>query len=290
VKTTARHVSTIGESVRAALAPLPRGGVDPAAVSTPTSAVPVGAQLYTLREEAAVDLPGVLARLDAVGFVGVEFAGFYGLTPADVERALAKTGLRVASAHVGLAEADAFKAALDDHAAIGCDTVVIPAAFEPGFGDLDKVRGTADRVNDAHEMARARGLTLGYHNHYWELEPILEDGRPALLHFFEHLAPEVVAEVDIYWAQVGGADPASIVSELGARATLLHVKDGPADAPASANVAVGDGAVDTRRVLTAATAARWHLVEFDRCDTDIFDAVERSYGFLVANGLSRGRR
>jgi hypothetical protein len=54
-------------------------------------------------------------------------------------------------------------------------------------------------------------------------------------------------------------------------------------------VAVGDGAVDTRGVLAAAAAAWWHLVEFDRCDTDMFDAVERSYEYLVGNGLSRGR-
>jgi sugar phosphate isomerase/epimerase len=249
---------------------------------------PIGVQLYSLREEAAQDLASVLARVDEIGFAGVEFAGFYGAAPSDVARALAATSLRVASAHVGLAEPDEFQAALDDHVAIGCDTVVIPAAFDPGFGDLDSVRGTADLVNRANDLARARDLTLGYHNHYWELAP-LPDGRPALLHFFEHVAPEVVAEVDIYWAQVGGSDPAEIVDALGPRATLLHVKDGPGDDRAAANVAVGDGAVDTPRVLAVAMAAQWHLVEFDRCDTDMFDAVERSYDFLVGKGLSRGR-
>jgi sugar phosphate isomerase/epimerase len=256
-------------------------------MTTPVS-VPVGVQLYSLREEAAVDFPAVLGRVGEMGFVGVEFAGFSGLSAGEVVRALEGTGLQVASAHVGLAEPDQFAAALDDHAAIGCDTVVIPAAARAGFGDLDQVKGTADLVNAANEVARARGIALGYHNHFWELVP-LDDGRPALLHFFEHLASDVIAEVDIYWAQVGGSDPAAIVTALGERCRLLHVKDGPGDDRASANVAVGDGAVDTPGVLTAATAAQWHLVEFDRCDTDTFDAVERSYGYLVGNGLSRGR-
>ena len=67
------------------------------------------------------------------------------------------------------------------------------------------------------------------------------------------------------------------------------MKDGPGDDRASANVAVGDGAVDVPAVLSAAQHARWHLIEFDRCDTDMFDAVERSYSYLVGNGLSRGR-
>ena len=109
------------------------------------------------------------------------------------------------------------------------------------------------------------------------------------MHFFEHVSPDVIAEVDIYWAQIGGSDPAAIVSELGERCRLLHVKDGPGDDRASANVAVGDGAIDTPAVLAAATSAQWHLIEFDRCDTDMFDAVERSYEYLVGNDLSRGR-
>ena len=78
------------------------------------------------------------------------------------------------------------------------------------------MRAAADRVNALVELARARGMTLGYHNHFWEFTP-MPDGRPALLHLFEHLAPDVFAEVDIYWAQVGGSDPKAIVTELGAR-------------------------------------------------------------------------
>ncbi|MEX1008728.1 MAG: sugar phosphate isomerase/epimerase [Acidimicrobiia bacterium] len=253
-----------------------------------SASVPVGVQLYSLREEAAADFPAVLERLGSIGFVGVEFAGFYGLSSSEVGRALEGTGLQVASAHVGLAEVDQFAAALDDHAAIGCDTVVIPSAPHPGFGDLDEVKGTADLVNNANEIARLRGITLGYHNHFWELFP-LDDGRPALLHFFEHVAPDVIAEVDIYWAQIGGSDPAEIVTELGERCTLLHVKDGPGDDRASSNVAVGDGVIDTPGVLAAAASAQWHLIEFDRCDTDMFDAVERSYQYLVSSDLSRGR-
>lgn len=248
----------------------------------------LGLQLYSLRDEVAADLPGVLARVDAIGYAGVEFAGFGGHSPHDVMRALTATNLAVAAAHIGLAEPDTFKAALDDHAVIGCDTAVIPAAFDPGFGDLDKVRRTADIVNGANAIARAHGFALGYHNHFWELDP-LADGRPALLHFYDHVEHDVIAEVDVYWAQVGGADPAGLVTELGSRAVLLHVKDGPADDRTSANVAVGDGAVDIAAVLGAAADARWHLVEFDRCETDIFEAIERSYAYLAGPARASGR-
>jgi sugar phosphate isomerase/epimerase len=252
------------------------------------AAPPISVQLYTLREQVAVDFPAVLRRLGAKGYAGVELAGFGALTPHQLADALAQAGLAVSSAHVGYARADEFAAALADHQVLGCDTAVIPALAAEGFADLDAVRKSAERVNRLVDVARAHGMTLGYHNHYWELTP-MPDGRPALLHFFEHVAPEVFAEVDIYWAQVGGADPAALVAELGARAALLHVKDGPADAPPSPMVAVGDGAVDIPGVLAAASEARWHIVELDRCATEMFDAVERSYDFLVGGGYSQGR-
>ena len=98
----------------------------------------------------------------------------------------------------------------------------------------------------------------------------------------------MIAEVDIYWAQVGGSDPKEIVTELGPRVGLLHVKDGPADSPKHPMVAVGDGVVDIPGVLDASPSARWHIVELDRCATDMFEAVERSYDYLVGGGYSGG--
>jgi sugar phosphate isomerase/epimerase len=248
----------------------------------------VSVQLYSLREASDADFRAVLARLGAIGFVGVETAGFHGLTGAEVRATLDAAGLVASSAHVGLAPPDDFERALDEHAALGCSMVVIPAIAPKAFADLDRIRASADLVNAANEQARARGLTLGYHNHFWELQSVISD-RPALLHLFDHLDPSVVAEVDIYWAQVGGADPVALVGELGERAALLHVKDGPGGDPAQAMVAVGDGVIDVPAVIAAAPGAQWHIIELDRCDTDMFDAVERSYHYLVDHGLSRGR-
>ena len=253
-----------------------------------SASAPISVQLYSLRDEVAVDFPAVLARLGAKGFPGVELAGFGGLTAAQLSQSLADAGLALSSAHVGLSALDEFDAALEAHQSLGCDTVVIPALPPDTFSDLDAVRAAADRANAARELTNACGLTLGYHNHWWELTP-MPDGRPALLHLFELLAPDVVAEVDIYWAQVGGSDPQEIVTELGPRVGLLHVKDGPADSPKDPMVAVGDGVVDIPGVLDASPTARWHIVELDRCATDMFEAVERSYDYLVGGGFSGGR-
>ena len=82
------------------------------------------------------------------------------------------------------------------------------------------------------------------------------------------------AEVDVYWARVGGVDPADLVAALGDRARRIHVKDGPATDAAQPMVAVGEGALDIPAVLAAAKHSEWHVVELDECDTDLFEAVE----------------
>ena len=249
---------------------------------------PIAVQLYSLRDAAAVDFPGVLARVGVMGFTGVEVAGFHDLEPAEFGRALDAAGLRLSSAHVALGDHDEYEAALDTHQELGADTVVVPFLGPDDFASADAVASAADRINRAHESTSARSLSLGYHNHWWELEQSV-DGRPALLALFDHLAPDVVAEVDVYWAQVGGVDPAELIAELGDRVALVHVKDGPADTPGSPMVAVGDGVIDVPGVLGAASAARWHIVELDNCATDMETAVERSYEYLVGSGLSAGR-
>jgi sugar phosphate isomerase/epimerase len=251
-------------------------------------AAPTSIQLYTLRDACARDFRAVLRRLGEIGYVGVETAGLHGLTATEVRATLDECGLVASSAHVNLAAPDDFSRALDEHAALGCSTVVVPVLPPKSFAGRDAIRKGADALDRANEQARERGLRLAYHNHFWELPPV--DDRPALLHLFDALDPSIVAEVDISWARVGGVDPAALLRELGPRAALLHVKDGPAEQPEQNMVAVGDGAIDVRGAIEAAPAAQWHIVELDRCDTDMFDAVARSYQYLVGSGLSRGRR
>ena len=250
-------------------------------------AVPISVQLYSLRETAQHDFGGVLERLGRAGFVGVELAGFNHLSPTEFGQVASGAGLVVSSAHV--TTGPDFAKTVETMLSLGCATLVIPYLPPEHFVDLDAVRRSADLINEASAVAQASGAAVGYHNHWWEVETMI-DGRAAFWHLYDHLSDDVFVELDTYWTTVGGADPVEVISAFGDRVRLLHVKDGPADVPESAMVAVGSGLMPVSNILAAASHADWHVVELDRCDTDMFEAVEASYDFLVGNGLSRGRR
>ncbi len=249
---------------------------------------PISVQLYSLREEASKDFRAVIARLGEIGYAGVEPAGFHDLSPKEFRQAVEAAGLEVSAAHAPLPLGDDASKLLDAQEEIGTRAYVVPFAAPDRFETEDGVKGVADELNGALEAVNGRGMTLGYHNHFWEFSNQF-GGRTAHEHLFDLLDPEIFAEVDVYWARVGGVDPAELVRALGPRARLLHVKDGPADGPRSAMTAVGDGTLDIPGILGANTSVEWHIVELDRCDGDMFEAIERSHRYLVSNGLSRGR-
>jgi len=100
----------------------------------------------------------------------------------------------------------------------------------------------------------------------------------------------VFFEVDVYWVQTAGQNPAEIVRRLGARAPLLHIKDGPCQIE-SPMTALGEGVVDLPEVVAAgAGSTEWLVVELDRCATDMIEAVRKSYHYLIGKGLGRGNK
>jgi sugar phosphate isomerase/epimerase len=111
-----------------------------------------------------------------------------------------------------------------------------------------------------------------------------------MVSLIDHLDPTVFAELDMYWATLGGADPRQVIADLGDRLWVLHVKDGPCDAPESPMVAVGSGTLDIPAILASAPTAKWHVVELDRCATDMYTAIADSYAYLVGGGFSQGRK
>jgi len=248
---------------------------------------PIALQLYSVRNALAEDFDGTLDKVAAMGYAGVEVgAETANRLPASAQR-LKDLGLTVCGVHTKVPLAEAAFDVLAAMTAFGCRHVVCAWLPIETFQTVDGIRQAAGMLNEASGVARAHGLSLSYHNHWWEFLPV--EGRLAHERLRDDLTPEVLFELDVYWAQTGGADPAAVVRQLGPRAPLLHLKDGPAKQKMPMT-ALGEGVVDIPGVVAASAGrAEWLIVELDECATDMLTAVERSYKYLVDRGLGHGR-
>jgi sugar phosphate isomerase/epimerase len=249
---------------------------------------PLALGLYSLRHEAERDFAEVLKRVAAIGYVGVEAAGLHGMAPEEFRRRIDDVALELTSCFVvELPVGAKAEAILDEQQRLGND-VVVGGLRPKDFVSQDAIARGAEQCNEACDRVRSRGMTLGYHNHWWEFADAPDGRGTAMEALLERLDPDIFLETDIYWLQTAGVDPEAMLSKLGSRVHRLHVKDGPCtqDDP---QVAVGRGAVDVPRLLAAVPSAEWHIAELDHCAGDMFEAVEASYRYLTENGLSVGR-
>jgi sugar phosphate isomerase/epimerase len=266
--------------------------------STP---LPLAVQLYTFRDPARFGGAGMgldVAALTGIaesGFLGVETVDVPGGDPAEARRVLDDLGLAVASSHSWShwTDPDAFRQATDALADLRSPRVIVspsPAELVDGGTRL------IDRLAAAADIATERGLRLGIHTHDAEVRVV--DGQRVIDRLSYGLGDRVDIQVDIFWAVVGGADPAEVIRRLGPRVVSLHLKDG-ITLPASAygdtpfvNVPVGSGSVDPAPSVAAAEAAgsvEWLIVEFDHVEGSAVEATRDSLEYLVARGLGRGR-
>jgi sugar phosphate isomerase/epimerase len=230
----------------------------------------------------------MVRKVADIGYSGVETAGFPGTTADSAGKLFHELGLKVPGAHSPLPIGDRKNEVIETMQAIGCTRIINPAFRDDHYQSLGQIKRTAETFNEAAAVAAAHGMTLGIHNHWWEYQQV--EGRYIYEVLLEHLDPAVFFEVDTYWVKVAGHDPAAVLRQLGNRAPLLHIKDGPADGTQSAMTAVGAGVLDWQAIIPAGSAAEWLIVELDRCDTDMLQAVADSYTYLTQKGYAHGRK
>ena len=240
-------------------------------------------QLYTVRNAIQEDLSGTIRRVAELGFTQVEPYNFVA-TANELGAALRENGLTAPSGHAPLLSQDQdqiFTAAKE----LGITTVIDPFIPADRWQSAEDVQATAAQLNEAAKKGAEYGVRVGYHNHQWELESIIE-GRTALEYFADLLDPEVILEVDTYWVAVGGQDPVDILTKLGDRVKFIHIKDGPLTTDTKAQLPAGKGKVAVLDVIAAAKSLEAGVVEFDDYDGDIFDGIAQSLKFLQESGTA----
>jgi len=184
--------------------------------------IPIGLQLYTVRNECGKDFPGTVAAVAKMGYAGVDFAGYYNRNAQQLKQLLDDNGLKCCGSHIGLNTlvGDQLARTVEFHKAIGNKFLIVPG----GIGGPTKQAwlDAAKRFNEVAEKLKPEGMFCGYHNHSAEFRPI--DGATPWDIFFSNTRADVVMQLDIGNAMGGGADPVAILKKYPGRARTLHVK------------------------------------------------------------------
>lgn len=249
---------------------------------------PLGLALYTVRDMLKEDFAGTVRRVAEIGYTGVETAGFPGgFDPKAAKQLFDDLDLSVISAHSKLPVGDDTHEVLDTMQTIGASYLVCPwLSPEDYFSSLDGVKRACEMLNAANEVTVNAGLRLLYHNHWFEFLEV--EGRLPYQLTLELLDDRIGFEIDTYWVRTAGQDPLKVVQEIGSRAPLLHIKDGPAEMQ-KPMLPAGLGVMDFPPIVRE-SAAEWLIIELDRYDGDMMQAVEKSYAYMTEEGLAHGRQ
>ena len=246
----------------------------------------ISLQLYTVREETARDMPGTLRRISEIGYPAVELAGYGDLSVGDLGDVLGDLGLRVSGSHVPYESWDTDpEAVVADMRTLGCAHAVVPMAPPDQREDEASVARFAENLNRWGELCRGDDVTLSYHNHDFEFAPL--GGSTMWDVLVRETDPQLVQlELDLYWIKYGGADPESVLRDVGDRVSLVHLKDMAPDDTRS-DLPVGEGTLPWTQLLEVADAAgvEWFIAEQDN-PRDALEDVKTSLQHL--RGLADG--
>jgi len=238
----------------------------------------IGLQLFTVRAALEADFDATLARVAAIGYREVEFAGYFGRSAQQVRASLRRAGLIAPSAHIPLdAIGNGWEGVLENALAIGHRYLVVASAG--AVIDLDGYRRIAERFNHAGEMAKKAGIRFAYHNHDVEFAQLA--GKLPYDVLLEATDPRYVCfEMDLYWITKAGANPLTYFARWPGRIQMVHVKDAAA-APPHRMTDVGAGMLDWRSLLGRGMQAgvKHFFVEQDEA-SDPFASVTASYAYL----------
>jgi len=231
--------------------------------------IPLGIQLWTVKSEAEKDLEGTLRKVYAAGFREIEFAGYYGKTPADLGKLMKDIGFKLVSTHAGAGDiAKRGDEIIRDAKALGLEMVVcsspmvspakdkLPWEERMKAVDLTDWKVNADLFNKFGKQVKDAGMTFGYHNHSAEFKKY--DGQTAFDYLYANTDPALVKiELDVGWVVVAQQDPIAILNKYKGRVIALHVKDVAArgaDGKEPSSVALGEGVIDWKKVIGTANA------------------------------------
>ena len=254
-------------------------GLAPVASAAARKQIPVGLQLYSLREQCKTDLPGMLAAVAKVGYKGVEFAGYHGRSAKELRKLMDDNGLVTCGTHTPYESVldDKLKDTVEFNRIIGNKFLIVPwMEGKSKQAWLDK----AKLFNEIADKVKADGMSVGYHAHAHDFQKF--EGESAWDLFFGNTKAQVIMQLDTSNCRDGGADPVAVLKKYPGRARSIHLKaSGGGD-----EAVIGEDKVDWPAVFAFCEGqgrTEWYVVEHETGKNPL-DAVTRNFQALKKMG------
>jgi sugar phosphate isomerase/epimerase len=243
--------------------------------------------MYTIRDLVAQNFVGALELAAEIGYAGVGLGDFGGLTAVEVKRQLDRLGLQAAGLHVGLeALENDLATVIQNSRSVQSPYIILTYIPEERRKTLEGWKRVAEELNGIGKEVQQAEMHFCYHNHAFEFERF--EGKAGLDWLYELTDPNwVKAELDTYWVQYGGEDPAAYIRKYARRSLLLHIKDmEPGEERFFAEI--GAGILDWPAIFAAAneSATAWYIVEQDHWRHSSAQSARMSFENLKAMGIA----
>jgi sugar phosphate isomerase/epimerase len=242
--------------------------------------IPLGVQLYSVREECKNDLPGTLKSVSKIGFKGVEFAGYHGRSAKELKQLLDDNGLIACGTHTPFEtiKPENLDKTIEFNQTIGNKFLIVP-----WMNEANSKREWIERANlfnDTSQKVKPRGMAVGYHAHAHDFKPV--EGVPAWDLFFGNTGRDVIMQLDTSNCRDAGQDPVAILHKYPGRVRSIHIKangGGP-------EAVIGEDKIDWKEVFAFCEGpgqTDWYVLEHETSKNPI-DALKRSYAALKKLG------
>ena len=256
------------------------------------SPIPVGLELYSVREALAKDPENTVREVAKMGYQVVEFYGPYFEWTTDqakhMRKVLDELGIHCHSTHN---DEDNFSAAKIDRARdlnliLGAKYMV--QAWSDPKPTLDGWKNLADNLNSASDKLAPSGLKVGYHNHDAEWKAV--EGKRPIEVIASNTKPSVMLQLDVGTCLEAGADPVAWIRANPGRIRSIHCKDWSPDPKVGYKTLFGEGKADWKGIFQAAEnggGVEFYLVEQEGSRYSELETAKRCLeGFRTAHGGS----
>jgi len=237
--------------------------------------LPVGVQLYSVRNQCAEDLPGTIAKVAAMGYDGVEFAGYYDNTAADLRKLLDDNGLKCCGTHTAMdtLSKENLQATIEFNQTLGNKFLICPWLNPEGDNPKEIWLQHANRFNEVAEVLKPLGMYVGYHCHAHDFHA-LDSGEIPWEILFDNTADNVVMQVDTCNCMTGGGDPIKYLKKYPGRSLTVHLKEWSAT---KKDAIMGEGDVKWDEVFAICESTggtEWYIIEEEKDAYPPLEAID----------------